>query len=366
MRRIVALSLVILALLVACDSPLLPPLRPSVTTTPAIPPPRSNITRADYNAALAKWQQQGITDYEISVYQLSLGVNGVYQLRVQGDQVTVLSNTSPYPADSSARIYTVAGLFAEIEGYLTDVERGKVEGSQILPFVYWVTFDPVLGYPTSLSSGCEDPIYPGAYTCPSDTSVTRTVRDLTVLAPGTATPPVPPTAATTPTIPPPRSNITRADYNAALAKWQRQGISDYEISVYELSSNLTNGGVYRLRVQGDQVTWLSNPYLFRDKTAATPTPYPADSSAQFYTVAGLFAQIDKDLITVEQGKVAELGVVPYVYKILFDEAHGYPLTFEAKCDQPPPVCPSESVVTWSVPSLTVLAPTLTATPVTGP
>jgi len=194
MRRIVALSLVILALLVACDSPLLPPLRPSVTTTPAIPPPRSNITRADYNAALAKWQRQGISDYEISVYQLSLGVNGVYRLRVQGDQVTVLSNpyiypqyptATPYPAHDSERIYTVAGLFAEIDEDLTVVERGKSYGG----FVYWVLFDPVLGYPNSIGSGCEGPIYPGAYECASDTGVSKIVRSLTVLAPTlTATP----------------------------------------------------------------------------------------------------------------------------------------------------------------------------------
>ncbi|MDQ2809979.1 MAG: DUF6174 domain-containing protein [Chloroflexota bacterium] len=383
MRRIIAPSILILSLVAACDSspaptPTLVPV-PTVTQSPSPPaptvavsptiPPRINITRADYTAALAKWQRQGITDYEISVYQLSLGVNGVSRLRVQGDQATVLANPYQYPDDELARIYTVAGLFAEVDAALREVEQDGAYGRSF-PMVYNVTFDSVLGYPRHFDQGCYEPMTDSPSVCPSDTFVTRKVQSLTVLAAGTATPSVPATTTISPTISPPRSNITRADYNAALAKWQRQGISDYEISVYELSSNLTNGGVYRLRVQGDRITVLSDPYLFRDTTAATPTPYPGDASVRYYTVAGLFGQIDKDLTTVEQGKVAELGVVPYVYHVTFDPVRGYPSASDTKCDEQatggPSVCPSDTGVTQSVNSLTALTPPQMATPTIGP
>ncbi len=191
-----------------------------------------------------------------------------------------------------------------------------------------------------------------------------------VPVPSPSLPTSPPSVTVTPTIPPPRSNITRADYNAALAKWQQQGITDYEISVYELSLNLTNGGVYRLRVQGDQLTVLSNPYLFRDTRAATPTPYPAADADRFNTVAGLFADIDRELISVEQGKMAGGQVLPFVYQVRFDPVLGYPTAIDTKCEEPTTlgsmICPSDTFVRRNVPSLIVLARTPVTTPTKRP
>ncbi len=398
MRRIIALSILILTLVVACDSSPAPtptlvpvptvtqspsPPAPTLASTPTIPPPRSNITRADYNAALAKWQGQGITDYEISVYQLSLGVDGVYRLRVQGDAVTVLSSpdqnppnptATPYPAYDFERSYTVAALFTEVNFGLAHVERGSLENGQVLRFVYKITFDPVWGYPRSIDIACNDPAYPATPVCPTDTFVSWQVQSLTVLATATATArPVirAGTVTTMPTVQPPRSNITRADYNAALVKWRSQVITNYEISVYELSSEYPNGGVYRLQIAGDQITMLSRPY-YPTSFRPTPTPYPTNEFDLAYTVANLFAEVDDELTSVEQGGFTggQLHVLPYVYNVTFDSALGYPNYINSRCsdaDYPAPhVCPSDSGMTRKVVSLTVLTPTLTVKPTTSP
>ena len=141
--------------------------------------------------------------------------------------------------------------------------------------------------------------------------------------------------------------------------------------MYELSSEIPNGGIYRLRIAGDQITLISRPY-FPTSFRPRPTPYPANEFDLAYTAANLFAEVDNELTSVEQGGFTggRLHVLPYVYKVTFDPVLGYPNYIDSRCydaDYPAPhVCPSASGMTRKVVSLTVLAPTLTATPTTGP
>lgn len=128
----------------------------SIYTTyfqPIYPP--INISRADYNAASAKWKAQHIVNYELVVAipwsRGCLGC-GTYDLHVHSSKVDLISYASPVAgygkgtADDAA-YHTVDALFSEVDRQLSDPEA-KCDYYPVT--VYWsysVRFNQQYGYP---------------------------------------------------------------------------------------------------------------------------------------------------------------------------------------------------------------------------
>ena len=126
----------------------------------AVYTPTINITRANYEAALAKWQAQNISEYEIAVSEVSLDGHGRI-LRVEKGNVTVVGyfysgtpvvETIPTAGVASERdlVNTVDGLFKRVKNILT---YGICPGRGTTEFAadYEIEFDEKLGYPSKIN-----------------------------------------------------------------------------------------------------------------------------------------------------------------------------------------------------------------------
>ncbi len=162
------LMLFLLALLAACDSgtDIPTPTQAVATTTPILasptaPPPTINITRKDYEEALAKWESQGIEEYEIEYGEIPHASNdeGRSNYYVRGSawanlpEVWPTSGVIATPVSVSIRDYPepIHSLFAEVEQALRFVESNGQA-----PMVYRVEFDATLGYPGLYEENCLD------------------------------------------------------------------------------------------------------------------------------------------------------------------------------------------------------------------
>lgn len=168
-------------------------LDPNTVYTPTI-----NITRGDYEAALAKWNAQGISEYEIAVNNVALGGQGTI-LRVTSDKVQVLgyfySDDSPIvqstPETTEPSKYdlenTVAGLFEHVDGILNFGVCPNI-GEMAFPVEYEIEFDQALGYPARIERNGYAPIEwheQGIFsTLPAHSSYWKSVRKFTVLSRG--------------------------------------------------------------------------------------------------------------------------------------------------------------------------------------
>ncbi|HEX8220231.1 MAG TPA: hypothetical protein VF914_13635 [Chloroflexia bacterium] len=165
----------------------------SGTPTPVMYRPSINVTRADYNRAVALWQAQGITEYEITVNELSLRSNNDYPetMRVSGDTVTFLRSimAAPVPYTISRADLedlgadnTVDGLFDKVANALNYAEQETDVDSQI---VFVVRFDPTFGYASYFEGSCEERKTPqprdSSSACPSDTYLRVQTSDFKVL-----------------------------------------------------------------------------------------------------------------------------------------------------------------------------------------
>jgi hypothetical protein len=108
--------------------------------------------RLSYTEALARWQAQGVQEYEIVVETIAFSsYAGIWTLHVTGTQIEVVD--TPYYKDwmthtgltmDDLRSLTVAGQF-ETAARLAN--RGLSPQSQ-----HSIVFDPTLGYPRALES----------------------------------------------------------------------------------------------------------------------------------------------------------------------------------------------------------------------
>jgi hypothetical protein len=134
-------------------------------TTSPVPtptPPVINITRQQYEEALAKWRAAGIEEYEVTVaiYAYPGGTN---TLRVgdHGKKILILQ-PSPTPAITPdpqypeyLQEYTIEGMFAEIDDALKSVATADIDTALTKDgfyTAYSVEFDPDLGYPVQIST----------------------------------------------------------------------------------------------------------------------------------------------------------------------------------------------------------------------
>lgn len=151
------------------------------------PPPRAEFTRAEYEAALAKWRSQRTTRYEMLIHQGAFRYpEGSWRLTVQVDGVrevvTAFESVGLYevPVTDIRDLdeLTIASLFTFIDQALQEVEKaGGVGHRSITPYVYEATFHPELGYPVSYSGEPSVP-YPDASFSIKVESVTIQQRDV--------------------------------------------------------------------------------------------------------------------------------------------------------------------------------------------
>lgn len=183
------------ALLIGCNTIAGPP---AATSTPATYRPSINITRTDYNRAMTLWSSTGITEYELTVNELSLRSNNDYPetFRVTGDKVTffrsILAAPTPFTMsrsdlDALGADNTIDGLFAKVADALSYTEQQTNIDSQT---VFEVHFDPSFGYPIYFQTDCQERKAPqageAAYRCPSDTYLRVRTSDFKVLSRSTS------------------------------------------------------------------------------------------------------------------------------------------------------------------------------------
>jgi hypothetical protein len=134
-------------------------------------PPLINITRGDYDRALAKWREQKIEEYEITTHTQAFA-GGTLTLHVSdyGNKVEQLApNVRPASVLTAQDIEylkrdTVEGLFAKVDRILAESNESKKSAAYLTEdfyMAYKVSFHPDIGYPQRVS---ERPITkPGFY-----------------------------------------------------------------------------------------------------------------------------------------------------------------------------------------------------------
>jgi hypothetical protein len=145
-----ALCLLLAAIVFAgCDS------GPAATPTPVVDnTPGVNITQADYDAALAKWEALNVQEYNENVtYDAFAITRGTWDLHVTTSAIEPVSfsqngtpATPPTIEGDAFRLLTVDGMFNNVARALAD------QSSQDYQFRYEVRFDPEKGYPTFFSA----------------------------------------------------------------------------------------------------------------------------------------------------------------------------------------------------------------------
>jgi uncharacterized ubiquitin-like protein YukD len=116
--------------------------------------PRINITRSEYEQALAKWKAQKVEEYEITVDITAFGA-GTSTLRVSdyGNKVEQLApivrptlGLTAKDIEASIKWDTIEGMFDEIDAALA---ASNVDWN--FHAKYQVSFDPALGYPQHMA-----------------------------------------------------------------------------------------------------------------------------------------------------------------------------------------------------------------------
>lgn len=132
----------------------------SVKGNPTAPESPLNITRKDYDEALAKWHASAIEEYQITINTLGFA-GGSRTLRVsdQGAKIAIIATgemPSPNPDPEtirSIREYTVDGMFASVKNLLDDgkvIQSGATMNTRSSSIAYKVEFDPDLGFPVRI------------------------------------------------------------------------------------------------------------------------------------------------------------------------------------------------------------------------
>ena len=148
---------------------------------------RINITRSEYEQALAKWQAQKVEEYEITTDTRAFS-GGIQTLHVSdyGNKVEeVAPNAGPFNTLTAEEIKylkedTVEGLFAKIDASLKDSEifkTGAMRGGGDCYMVYQVTFHPYFGYPDHY-------VQRPSNHCPTDMDWDETVTNIKIIKQG--------------------------------------------------------------------------------------------------------------------------------------------------------------------------------------
>jgi hypothetical protein len=153
------------------------------------------------------------------------------------------------------------------------------------------------------------------------------------------------TAQATPAVPASVANFTRADYEAALAKWRAQDVTEYQLEVtYNAFSPF--GGPWRLTVarDGGKEFVTSFERLGEGGKGSGQTA----EQLEWLTIGNIFDQIDRALLAVE---TPNSDNVSYDYSASFHPTLGYPVSFSAK---PREMNVADADFAFSVQSVTVM------------
>ncbi len=127
-------------------------------------PPRINITRTQYELALAKWESRHIEEYEITTDTHAF-LGGIISLHVSdyGNKIEVLS-PKPRPLTTLTEgdieylsRFTVEGMFEQIDTVLREEAKpleieGVTMGGDDGYMSHAINFNPVLGYPQRINN----------------------------------------------------------------------------------------------------------------------------------------------------------------------------------------------------------------------
>jgi hypothetical protein len=164
--------------------------------------PTINVSRQQYDAALASWRAQRAAEYEIEVdYEPELygGKLGSMTMNVRdASSISILQTpvhlTQAHPDPVN---FTVEKLFAHVDDVLNN-GLGAMTGDWAYQVEYKIEFDPVLGYPEHIARiGSAPPHWKAAGLSSStvrDSSYSITVRSLKILThqPTPTPPPITP------------------------------------------------------------------------------------------------------------------------------------------------------------------------------
>ncbi|HEX8231643.1 MAG TPA: DUF6174 domain-containing protein [Chloroflexia bacterium] len=155
-----------------------------------------------------------------------------------------------------------------------------------------------------------------------------------------------PTATSTASFDASFANFTRADYEAALAKWRAQDASEYRIEVTFEAFTLLRGP-WRLTVALDDAKEFVTRFE-RPEGQGLEVGNATAQDLESMTVGGLFAQIDEALRKVENPSPDDMA---YNYNVSFHPTLGYPVSFTAK---PVSELVADADFAYSVQSVTIL------------
>jgi hypothetical protein len=161
--------------------------------TPALEP-YANFTKEQYEEAIAKWRTAGVQRYRMTINYIAFSLlGGTWNLTVNSsagrpvvEEYAIQEggrNAGATPTPEDLHDFTVEGLFERV-GEI--VSNAPPEGLASVPqaggdinFYYLVTFDPTLGYPTTIeqhpNTGPEPQI--------ADADIVYRVESLEVLGP---------------------------------------------------------------------------------------------------------------------------------------------------------------------------------------
>lgn len=142
------------------------------------------------------------------------------------------------------------------------------------------------------------------------------------------------------------ANFTRADYEAALAKWRAQDAAEYRIEVTFEAFTLLRGP-WRLTVGVDDAKEFVTRFE-RPEGQGLEVGNATAQDLESMTVGGLFAQIDEALRKVENPSPDDMA---YNYNVSFHPTLGYPVSFTAK---PVSEFVADADFAYSVQSVTIL------------
>jgi Family of unknown function (DUF6174) len=141
------------------------------------------------------------------------------------------------------------------------------------------------------------------------------------------------------------ANFTRADYEAALAKWRAQDVTEYQVEV-TFNAFSPFGGPWRLTVARDGGREFVTSFQ-RLGEGGKGSGQTAQDLA-WLTIGNIFDQVDRALSNVENPSSGNLA---YDYSASFHPTLGYPVSFSAK---PREMNVADADFAFSVQSVTIM------------
>lgn len=332
----------------------LPTPGPSATATVDPYQPVINITRKDYDDAIAKWRALDVREYEVianfgSAYS---DVNGDWRLLVRdgiivqiwrGDVEVFIDDGSrsiPNPEANPGTLgfLTIDSQFRDIKELFDDPSKMYMEiGGDKFEMEFDIEFNDEFGYPEYFYS---NPIRI------TDNSEARRIRQFRIIeqgpnatvlvTPGPALPTNTPRATSTSRVPEPTGTTTvdnptqeviiasgstdaLTDYSEALTKWYGSGVLEYEIKARVAGEGVEQ--FYELNVKNGKVTVISSS----EGEAVTEDDYGIIlPDKQFMMMAEVIAGNDDTGVELEGQKFR------ITYAVQFDPKLGYPTRFEMR------------------------------------